>query len=565
MKNKKRGASRSSWHLQCAIFRIQGFAKRLLSRDYVVGIFFLSHLIVGSIILDDYGVSMDEPIQRKHGIVSLEYVNGKLGHLLPFENLYDEDLETYDHRDYGVVFQMGAYFIERSLGLSDTRDIFLLRHALVFLLFWLSAIFFYRILEHHLHDWRMALLGTAFLILSPRIFADSFYNPKDIPLLSWCIISIYTLLKLLDLKNLKYGLLHGFACAMIINTRIVGVYIPVLTIFFLALDWIKTSGRKEPLKGYLKSYSLFVISCIALTILFWPYLWSDPLSHFYYSFKAMSNFRWFNGIFFMGDFVFPNKLPWYYIPVWIGVSTPIFYLLLFIIGVGIIFASLFTNRFLIYSSDEERNALIFLCFFLAPLIAVVLLKSTLYNGWRHLYFVYPSMLLVSTHGLKSIFDWLRSAFSKSHAQLILKTTLISTIVICTFYVGYRTVIMHPFQNVYFNSIVASKAGEYFDMDYYGVSFKQGIERLLKNAPDPVVKVAFSNFSGMNNIYILPGYLRERIVETDLESANFYITNYQLNLQSRDRILRRSFPYDQHVLDTIEVDKSNIIGIYILNH
>jgi len=560
----KKNIVRRFSHYEQVVAKVADFAKKHITKDLVVWIFFLSYLFIGSLVFDDYGISMDEPIQRKHGIVSFEYVNNKLGHIFPVEHVYNQDVQYYDHRDYGVIFQMGAYFIERLLGLGDSRDIFLLRHAMVFLLFWCSTVFFYRTLEYHFKDWKIALLGAAFLILSPRIFANAFYNPKDIPLLSWCIISTYTLLKFLDFKNVKYGLLHGFVCAMAINTRIVGVYIPAITIGFLMLDWLKEDSRKAKQKKYLRALTLFTLPCIAFTILFWPYLWTDPISHFLYSFKAMSHFRWYNGIFFMGNFVYPNNLPWYYIPVWIGISTPILYLLLFAMGLGFVVANVFSKKLKLYTNRYERNNLIFLCLFLLPLLSVILLKSTLYNGWRHLYFIYPPLIAISIYGFKIVSVVFANKISRWSPIPLANAIFVIGIGCYMCKMGYDTIKMHPFQQVYFNEIMASNAGKYFDLDYYGTSFKQGLEKLLVTAEDNKIKVAYANFNGMNNTYILPYDLRSRIKETEVDSADFFITNYHLNLQSKAEIMKQQFPYDQRLIDKIEVNQNDIIGIYMLN-
>lgn len=531
--------------------------------EFVVWSFLLGYLVVGYLIYDDYGVSMDEPIQRKHGMVSLEYVNRQLGEPFNIPNTYNIDVQYYDHKDYGVIFQMGCYSLELLLGIKDSRDIFLLRHALVFLLFWISVVYFYKLLKYHFKDWKLALLGATFLILCPRIFANAFYNPKDIPLLSWCIISSYTFLKFLDYKNFKYAVLHGFACAMAINTRIVGVYIPVLTIGFLILSWLKTLNRKAQLKESLRALTLFILLCVAFTVLFWPYLWSDPLANFIYTFKSMSHFRWYNGIFFMGHFVYPDNLPWYYIPVWVGISTPLLYLILFLTGIVFIGQRLSKNQLKLYVTPQERNQLIFLSLFLIPLLSVIFLKSTLYNGWRHLYFIYPPLILIAICGVQEAVN-LEKKIKKIHLIDLLRP--VSYVILLTFTgkVAYDMIRVHPFQNVYFNEVTANKEGKYFDLDYYGLGFRQGLEKLLTAVGDDEIKVAYSSFGGMNNEYILPYIQRNRVREISLDSADFFVTNYHLNLRSREQIVEKKFPYDQTIIGSIEVAQNDIIGIYMLN-
>ncbi|XOV92129.1 MAG: ArnT family glycosyltransferase [Bacteroidota bacterium] len=542
---------------------ISDFKKKFGTRDLIVWMFFLIYLFIGSQIFDDYGVSMDEPIQRKHGIVSFEYVNNQLGHVFPVKHVYNQDIQYYDHRDYGVIFQMVAYFTELSLGLSNSRDVFLLRHLMVFILFWISTIFFFRTIEYHLDDWKLALLGTLFLILSPRIFANSFYNPKDIPLLSWCIISTYTMFKYLDSKKIKYIILHAFACAMAVNTRIVAIYIPAITIGFVMLDWLKKKKRLEVLKSYLTSSMLFILFFVAFTIFLWPFLWSDPIHHFLYSFTSMSHFRWRNSIFFMGDFVYPDNLPWYYIPGWIAISTPILYLVTFLLGVWFVIITTLRNRLALYSNKYERNNLVFLCLFLLPLLAVIILKSTLYNGWRHLYFVYPPLIVISIIGLKAVSDAILNKISNKNWLIVSKGVITCILLFCMSKVVYDIVTMHPHQNVYFNEIAERNASDNFDLDYYGLSFKQGLEKLINNSDEEKINVAYSNFCGMNNWYILPEDLKNRIRETNIDSAEFFITNYHLNAQSTEKIMEKKYPYNQQLIDSIKVKNNVIIGIYRL--
>ena len=176
---------------------------------------FLGYLLFGTLLVGDYGLSMDEPVQRKHGIVAFEYVNELTGWYPSLPNLTVEHLPTYDHRDYGMLFQMVAYQLELAMGIDNTRDIFRLRHLMVFVLFWAASWVFYRILYLRFTSAPLALAGVLMLALSPRIFGDSMYNPKDIPLLCWFVFAFYTHIRFVDEKD-RYGpVLHGPACSII--------------------------------------------------------------------------------------------------------------------------------------------------------------------------------------------------------------------------------------------------------------------------------------------------------------------------------------------------------------
>jgi len=528
--------------------------------EFVVWSFLLGYLIVGYLIYDDYGVSMDEPIQRKHGMVSLEYVNRQFGEPFNIPNIYNIDVQYYDHKDYGVIFQMGCYTLELLLRLKDSRDIFLLRHALVFLLFWVSVVYFYKLLEYHFKDWRLALLGAIFLVLSPRIFANAFYNPKDIPLLSWCILSAYTMLKFLDLRNIKYAILHAFACAMAINTRIVAVYIPLITIGFYLLNGIKNDRWQFYKWTNVRSLAIFLCSIILLTIALWPFLWHNTIENFANAFSSMGQFRWFNTIFFMGEYYYPQELPWYYIMMWILISTPMVYSLLFIAGLlGVLFYLLKKHR-INYSTNYKRNTLIILSFLATPLIAVIILNSTLYNGWRHLYFTYPFLIIFSIEGIKFL---LLSIESIEFCQFASKTGLVCVILLSTVLVGYAMRQIHPYQNVYFNPIVSKNSGDLFELDYYGLSFRQSLEELLKIDSD-TIKVALSNSAGVGNTYILPHKDKMRIQISVPDSAKYFISTDQINGQSLDSYKNLHQYKIENIISKTIVQENAIINTYIIN-
>jgi hypothetical protein len=549
-----------SFHFNTIWVNANDWLNKKNRHELIVWTFFLGYLFIGYQIYDDYGISMDEPIQRKHGMVSLEYVNRQLGEPFNIPNIYNIDVQYYDHKDYGVIFQMGCYALELLLDLKDSRDIFLLRHALVFLLFWVSVVYFYKLLEYHFKDWRLALLGAAFLVLSPRIFANAFYNPKDIPLLSWCIISTYTMLKFLDLRNFKYAFLHGFACAMAINTRIVGVYIPVITIGFYLLDRFKSHRWLFYRWRNILSLALFLSLLVLFTIAFWPFLWHNTIQNFVYAFSSMSQFRWFNTIFFMGEYYYPQELPWYYILMWILISTPMAYFILFLVGLlGVIFNSLKNYR-IIYSTNYQRNTLIFLSFLATPLIAVIFLNSTLYNGWRHLYFIYPFLLLFSINGIKFLLLFIESV---DFHQFESKIGLVCMILFTTLLVGYSMHQMHPFQNVFFNSIVLKKSGDLFELDYYGLSFRYSLEELLKLDSD-TIKVAFSSSAGVGNTYILPHEDKVRIQISVPDSANYFISNNQRNIHPFDSNRNDYHIKSENIIGKTIVQNNAIIKTYLVN-
>ena len=94
---------------------------------------------VGAAVLDDYGVSLDEPIQRGLAVVAARYVLGD-GPLIgdgPQTDLFG----LYHVRYYGVSFEAPLLLAERLLGLADSRAVHLLRHLLTHLFFLAGGFF----------------------------------------------------------------------------------------------------------------------------------------------------------------------------------------------------------------------------------------------------------------------------------------------------------------------------------------------------------------------------------------------------------------------------------------
>ena len=100
----------------------------------------------------------------------------------------------FDWQDQGlgIIFDLPTALLEYLFKIEDSENYYLFRHITNYLFFLTSLFFFFMIIVKRYQSYLMAFIGTTFLLLSPRIFADSFYNNKDIIFLSFFIINIYT-------------------------------------------------------------------------------------------------------------------------------------------------------------------------------------------------------------------------------------------------------------------------------------------------------------------------------------------------------------------------------------
>ena len=183
-----------------------------LARRVLPCLMFLLILAVGLIVYDDYGIPYDDVQERRTTLVNLKYIlrSAAPSLSLPAELESAQDLLQWDDRYYGVAAQLPTAIVEYIFGFSFSwRRIFMLRHFWTFLQFFTALIFFFLILRRRFRSTFLAMAGVLCLWLSPRIFADAFYNIKDIPFLSWVIIASYFMF--LRIENSSKSALALFA------------------------------------------------------------------------------------------------------------------------------------------------------------------------------------------------------------------------------------------------------------------------------------------------------------------------------------------------------------------
>ena len=95
--------------------------------------------VVGVVVLDDYGVGIDEHIQRDIADANADYIMGDRDPLIS-----GRTLRQPSDRFYGVAFELPLVLVERVLGLQEDRSVLLMRHLLTHL-FFIAGGFFLRV------------------------------------------------------------------------------------------------------------------------------------------------------------------------------------------------------------------------------------------------------------------------------------------------------------------------------------------------------------------------------------------------------------------------------------
>ena len=466
---------------------------KILRENYISIIFFTIFLILGHIIYKDYLVTPDETLHRENGFISLKYIinlfsiNFDLTEIHTIPDLYNDWRKTY-----GVLFDLPLSLIETVLKLN-IQETFLLRHYLTFLIFFVANIYFFLLLKKNLFSKNLALLGVVILVSTPRIFSHSFYNSKDILFLSLMIIATFYSLELLKKYSLKILILSSLFCALASNIRIIGIYLPLLTFIF----YFFKENKNKPLINLEFFIKYFFIFFLVLYII-WPFLWQNPIQNFFLILSESTNYpnHWNFNILYLGKYFNPENLPWHYFFVWFFSTTPLFFLIIIISGVLIFlrgyllfFLNLkFSKDIQIWKNlDQMKILFIFLGFFV-PIFFVVCLNSTLYNGWRHLFFLYPFLIFIGIYGADFI---LRK--SNNNLKYLIYFFFIIQISSNLIFI-YKA---HPVQNIYFNIISKPFVYNYLPIDYWGLGNKKTIDYIIdkKNT----FSISSSSFTPLENI------------------------------------------------------------------
>lgn len=474
---------------------------------YIGYVLFFIFLFIGFQIYDNYGISWDDPMQRTIGEVNYNYV---------FKG--DETLKTFNERDYGVAFELPLIIIEKALNMKDTRNIYLMRHLVTHLFFLIGAFFLFLLIKKLYRNSLLASIGFLLLVLNPLIYSHSFFNTKDIPFLSMFIICFYLLVVAFKIKKLLTFVFLGVACGLLTNLRIMGILLVLLINAFLIYDvFFAKENKKVRTRNLLY---IFFLNCFFLLVLYatWPYLWTNPFSNFFTAFKNMSLFRQEVPVLFLGKITPAPQLSQTYSIIWFLISTPLLHLLFGFFGMALLLFR-FLKKPLWFLRDEiPLNNLIYFACFLVPIAAVIIFKSVLYDGWRQLYFIYPSFILLIVYGL----------------EFLLKTKA-KHAVIMLFFLGFifLSIFMiknHPFQYTYFNQIMFSKHENHFrknfEMDYWGISYKNSLEYILANDTSSILRINVANYSGIINGLILKPEQKNRIRFVEEKDADYFISNYR---------------------------------------
>lgn len=451
------------------------------TKKWIVFGFFMLLLVLATRFFMDYGISWDEPPERRSGIYSFciiyKFFTGEA---------LDVDLTKWKgDRYYGVGLQhillladyLAGYFSIHPFGSLPS---WLLRHYLNCIFMLCGLFFMYKTAHLLLRDRLKALLPVILFLFMPRFVAESFYNIKDMGLLATTMAGGYFMTRYALYTTWQNALYLGIASAVACSTRLssLQLFIGGLGICFF-MDLLcrkKTSAKKILLQLFCLSSSF--IFCI--TVLY-PACWSSgPFSFFREALIYMCSHPWEGTIRFCGKDWASGTTPWYYLPVWIGITTPLSILFLLFTGSGVILLKFFRNPVQCF---RKRTVLILLMYFMmfwAVLLLLPFLVKNVYNSWRQFYFLGYPMLLLASFGAIGV--WNKVKQWKMGKGIFIGTVAVITVLHVSWMIS-----QHPYQYMYFN-ILSTDPQNDFELDYWHVGRADALRKILdKNAGNNEVK------------------------------------------------------------------------------
>lgn len=443
-------------------------------------LFFALYFVIGLFCYDDYGCGPDEGMERQTSLVNYKYVIEKLGLPVSEENRtwmeYLPDLKEYRDRYYGTALHFPLVLIEAAFHFTLTsRQFYMMRHFYTFLNFFAGMIFFYDLLRKRFGSgW--GLIGTIAFVATPRFFAESFYNNKDLIFVAWYIISIWFSLRWVEKKDFRSAAECGIILALTCNTRFNAiVFFPMLAAVWL-YDFI---FRKERGKKAWLSLLLLLSVATAVFIAVTPNFWESPLTVLRetFEFNRQHPNHTADGNLFFGKIVDAAKTR-SFVPVWIFLTTPLIYLLLSAFGCICFAADLVRYRLQAYTDRRRMTNLFLFCIGFLPVAAIILMHVFIYNSWRHCYFCYPTILYFAVLGASRIAGQKRREFRWGVVTLFLIAILGN---------GIWIIRNHPHEYAYFSPVVR-KYSSLFSGDYWGISSRELIGYIVDSDPGKHIKI-----------------------------------------------------------------------------
>ncbi|MBQ7866993.1 MAG: hypothetical protein IJ354_02470 [Clostridia bacterium] len=461
-------------------------------------------LLIGRYTYADYGYTADVLAERTTALSNYQHAsNVLLGH--DVEGLDVVRLEDHKDKYYGVALQMPMVIVEHLTGFTmPMSDALHLRHFYIFLVCTVGWTCFYGFLNQVFKNRWLALLGMLMVVLYPRFYGEQFTNIKDMVFTAVCCAALYaTALCLEHEGKWLYEIFAALAGAFCVNTRFIGLMIPLMLFGYRILrDLLLAPISFRRFLRNLMRYIAQLIMLFGFYYLITPAAWLDPAGYLPNVLSTFSNYNvWRGRVPFLGKMRFGDELPWYYIPFWLAVSVPVWYLVLLVLSVPLCALQQRRRKVFVWLLDEHRYGVLCLAIALAPFLGMLVSETTLYNGWRHVYFIFPPLVVLMLFGLRALWRLMQG-------RRLVRRMLALCIAVMLVWQGVWIVQAHPMEKTYFNK-PGSAVADQLDRDYWYESYTHMLHKILEVDDTHRIWLWSTLFLGESTFNFLPQEEYER--------------------------------------------------------
>lgn len=489
-------------------------------------LFLIGILLVGLLTVFRYGAYLDQESEQRILFANIkEYMLHLPGDTPALVSELEErggvtEISVDEDRDHG----MAAYYPAFAVWYLNQASPYwgsVFWHVYTFLLVFWGMCSLYLLGRELFHSKGTAMATVLLFFLTPRMFAESHYNNKDVVLVSFCFTLFYLAWRLMREVSWKYVVSFAVVGALAFNLKLIGGWI------FGALG-LYTAVYLIAEKRFDRRVLVKMLACIGiwagLYILLTPACWVDFIGFFKYIFYYAASYDlWHDYVLFGGRMLQKDLtgMPKKYLPVLITLTIPVGILLMTAGGVLAAFGSWLREKGRRLTS-ESCYVLVIVAIGLVPLAYAVLAATPVYNGWRHFYFVYASMIVAAGFFL----SWLGKRCEKKSGA---KKAFTAAIALYLVFLAAGIAVNYPQEHSYYNVLAGEDVVSRYELDYWDMAVKQAYEAVSRDAGDKKVSAGALNYPtlwGLNmQQHALPRSQREQIAVTeDWQEADYVIVN-----------------------------------------
>lgn len=500
----------------------------LLKKHTLLILFTALYLAFAFITFKDYGITFDERTEYYWGNEVFKHYSRNTKFSNTIAPIYEGEEKHQRHSPVLSEYYRIYPAVLSAINIRNTYEFF---HLLNMLFASLLIIGSYILAYSVFKDQRYAILAPISIFLIPRFLGHIPANPKDMP---FAVIYFFGLLAIYFSQNIKNEklkiLLLGLVFGIVQSSRIIGFTIYIVYVLWLLsesghLDKVITKGTLNlknlftVLIQFVKEnflYLLFIfIIANFLMVLTWPYMGINYFKNFPQLFKTSTDFDyWDKPYLYMGNYISVETRPWHYLFVMISITTPLYMLFGFLLGI-----------YYQFRGSKDKASYLIILTLVVNITLYLVLKPNIYNGLRHFLYLLPLIGYLSAIGYIKYF--------KSEDKK--KRIVVICLVLSILGLGYRLVKLHPYEYVYFNETVNGLRGAKtrYETDYWGAGYKEASDWLYNSEYVKDFEASESGESNekptyftCSNSFATEYYLNDKLTRTDvLNDADFMICDF----------------------------------------